>query len=240
MLATIIGAAAQAPRPRPDPPSIGTPNPAKYNRQALSDFADGMQNRMVPPAADGLPLWDKNIFSDPSADEPENLPPLQRQRRGSLRPQYELLSTYTPLGNTDVGRALRDYGNILWNIRQHTAPRLGLARQIREEGVARLGGIGTAQGAEFMRRCRITSQFVMRLSQLRKQMLAQFPQMHSHFVREETDHLRTIGLYSLSNGRHYGEATPAKLRRAVECRVQRSETNWLTFPIYWAWSKLWC
>lgn len=205
---------------------------------ALIRFAENIRDGSIPTDSGGRPLWDEETFSDSGKSEPSGA--RSRSRRGSLRPPPNFFGSHTPLGETTVGLALREYGWVLWNIRQHKAPKAGRARQIRYRAVAALGGSGTFSGQEFIRRCRITSRFTLHLARLQTQALGHFPAMHAPNVRREVENILGIALYSLTNGKNFEGATRAKLQRAVECSVQRQETNWLTFVAVWLWSKLWC
>ena len=208
---------------------ISATNPHRADRPVSQPLGLLLSRRSVPLADDGLPLWDDKTFS-PSA----------RVRRASLRPQVLLLPVQTRIGSTNVGEALRQYGRILWNIRQKKAPRLGLARKIRHDGVAALGGPRTGNGAEFLKRCKMISRSMVYLSIIQDRALRKYSQEHANTIRDTIDRIRTSAIYGMAGGENMRDAAPEQIMRKIECRISASETNWLAYPFAWAWSKIWC
>ena len=219
------------PRPVPDLRPAGLPLTEAGHPDTAPPYALGLllSNRSVPTAGDGLPLWDDQSFA-PSA----------RQRRASLRPQALLLPIQTAIGNTNVGEALRQYGRILWNIRRKQAPRLGTARRIRLDGIAALGGPRTANGAEFLKRCRMISRTMVYLSVMQDRALRRYSSEHARTITETIARIRTSAIYGMAGGESMRNAAPAQIMEKIECRISASETNWLAYPFAWAWSKIWC
>lgn len=227
--------AARPAAPAPSLPVLGptaTAGPPFHsNVSHPARWVDDTQDRLVP-------RWDAGTFSETGTEEQNDT--AERHRRASLRPQYLLLSIQTPVGRSDVGRTLREYGRILWEIRLRHAPVRFLARTMRHDAVAALGGRDTPRGAEFVWRCKRISRMTIDLARIQHEALNHFPKAHARAVREEVGRHLAAALISLSAGQKYEGATRGRVFRIIECRIQRDQANWFTYPFLWLRSKLWC